>query len=93
MNKINELRFNVEALLHAVKEDKKFFAAIYDFVEKLHDLLTASINNARKEEIEFLSAKIEAFFKNYRPSETGLYIPPQQSYYLLSGSVLALQLV
>ncbi len=79
MNKLEELGFNVEGLLHAVKEDKKFFAAIYNFVEKLHVLLRANIDKARKEEIEFLSGKIEAFFKDYRPSGEGLYIPPQQT--------------
>lgn len=79
MNKLEELKFNVEALSHAVKEDKKFFAAIYNFVEKLHVLVTASITNAKKEEIEFLSGKIEAFFKDYRPSGDGLYIPPSQT--------------
>jgi predicted nucleotide-binding protein len=79
MNMLEELKFNVEALSHAVKEDKKFFAAIYNFVEKLHDLLTVNISNARKEEVEFLSGKIEAFFKDYRPSGDGLYIPPTQT--------------
>ncbi len=79
MNKLEKLVFNVEALLHAVKEDKKFYAAIYNFVEKLHVFLTTSIDKARKEEIEFLSVKIEAFFKDYRPSGEELYIPPHQT--------------
>lgn len=79
MNKLEELRFNAEALLHAVKEDKKFFAAIYNFVDKLNSLLTINIQGVKKEEIEFLSGKIEDFFKDYRPSGGTLYIPPHQT--------------
>ena len=79
MNKFEELKFNVEALLHAVKEDKKFFASIYNFVEKLNALATNQAHEAKKEEIRFLAQKIESFFNDYRPSGGGLYIPPQQT--------------
>lgn len=79
MNKLEELRFNVEALFHAVKEDKKFFAAIYNFVEKLNTLLTDNIGHAKSKEVEFFAGKIEAFFKDYRPSGGGLYLPPSQT--------------
>ena len=65
MNKIDELKFNVEALFHAVEEDKELFTPIYRFVEKLHDLLTINIHDAKKEEINFFSDKIEEFFKKY----------------------------
>jgi hypothetical protein len=48
-------------------------------VEQIHSLLTVRIQEARKEEIEFLSGKIEAFFKDYRPSGEGLYFPPHET--------------
>ncbi len=79
MNKIEELKFNIEALLHAIKEDKKFFAAIFNFVEQLHSLVTVRIQEATKKEIKFLSEKIEAFFKDYRPTGDGLYFPPHET--------------
>jgi predicted nucleotide-binding protein len=81
MNILEELKFNVEALLHAIKEDKKFFAAIYNFVEKLHELLTVNISVAKKEEVEFFAIKIEDFFSKYRPTRSAgmVYIPPHQT--------------
>jgi len=79
MNIIDQLKFNVEALLHAVKEDKKFFAAIFNFVEKLNSLLSINIQDAKKEEIKFLSEKIESFFSDYRPSGGVPYIPPHET--------------
>ena len=79
MNKLEELKFNVEALFHAVNEDKKFFASIYNFAEKLNILLTTRISEAKKEEISFLSQKIELFFADYRPSGDSLYLPPMQT--------------
>lgn len=78
MNKIEELKFNADALLHAVKEDRKFFASIYNFVEKLNTLLTSKLQDAKKEEIQFLAKKIESFFNNYRSSDA-FYIPPHQT--------------
>lgn len=79
MNKFEELKFNVEALLHAVKEDRKFFSSIYNFVEKLNSLVTINAGEAKKEEIQFLAEKIEGFFKEYRSSGRSLYIPPHQT--------------
>src|SRR3972149_12168135 len=79
MNKLEELKFNVEALFHAVNEDKKYFASIYNFAEKLNILLTIRISEAKKEEISFLSQKIESFFADYRPSGDSLYLPPMQT--------------
>lgn len=79
MNKFEELKFNVEALFHAVKEDKKFFASIYNFVEKLNSLVTNEAQEAKKEEIRFLAQKIESFFNKYRPSGRSFYMPPNQA--------------
>jgi len=79
MNKLEELKFNVEALFHAVNEDKKFFASIYNFTEKLNLLLTTKISEAKKEEICFLSQKIESFFADYRPTGHGFYFPPMET--------------
>lgn len=79
MNKFDELKFDVEALLHAVKEDRKFFASIYNFVEKLNTVLTTQAQDAKKEEIRFLSQKIESFFKGYRSSGEDLNISPDQT--------------
>ena len=71
MNKIDELKLNVESFLHAVKEDREFFAPIYTFIEELHNLLTVGIHDAKKEKIKFFSDKIESFFKKY--SYSGKY--------------------
>lgn len=79
MNRLEELKFNVEALFHAVDQDKKFFSPIYNFVEKLNVLLSTKIVEAGKEELLFLAQKIESFFAQYRPSGDGLYIPPMQT--------------
>ena len=54
MNSLEEIRFNAEALFHAVNQDKKFFSPIYNFVEKLNALLSTKISEAQKEEILFL---------------------------------------
>lgn len=78
MNKIEELKYNVEALSHAVKEDKKFFAGIFNFVEKLTKLVSTNRGDASQQELYFLAKKIEEFFSKYR-SSSGLYIPPSQT--------------
>lgn len=79
MNLIEELKYNAEALFSAVKEDKKFFASIFNFVEKLNDLTTKEIESATKQELYFLARKIEDFFVKYRPTGSGFYIPPSQA--------------
>jgi predicted nucleotide-binding protein len=70
---------NVEALFHAVSSDKKFFSSIYTFVEKLHALVVQRPAEARKEELQFSAQKIEDFFREYRPSGDGFYLPPNQT--------------
>lgn len=78
MNKFEELSFNVEALYHAINEDKKFFSSIHNFVQKLHDATTAKADMAKKEELKFFAQKIEDFFAEYRPSPSSdmPYFPP-----------------
>jgi predicted nucleotide-binding protein len=79
VNQFEKLCLNVEALFHAVTVDKKFFASIYTFVEKLHSTVIQRPTEARKQEIEFFAQKIEDFFRDYRPSGDGPYLPPQQT--------------
>lgn len=76
MNNFEELKFNLEALLHAVKEDMDFFSPIYKFVENLSVMVSDRSAEAKKEDIQFLAQKIEEFFKKWRGS--GLYMPPTQ---------------
>lgn len=78
MNKFEELSFNVDALYHAINEDKKFFSSIYNFVQKLHDATTAKASATKKDELKFFAQKIEDFFAEYRPSPSldMPYIPP-----------------
>lgn len=78
MNKFEELSFNVEALYHAIREDKKFFSSIHNFVEKFHDVTTVKADMSKKEELKFFAQKIEDFFAEYRPSPSldMPYIPP-----------------
>lgn len=76
MNEFDQLRFNVEAIFHAVKEDRKVFASIYNFVERLNALVTIQVSNAKREDILFLAEKIEYFFSEYRPSGGEPYMPP-----------------
>lgn len=77
MNKIEELKLNVDALSHAGKEDRELFASIYSFVEELKTLLTSKLQDTKKEEIQLLAKKIESFFNNYRSSGGVPYIAPQ----------------
>lgn len=79
MNQLEQLNLNVDGLYHAVKEHKKFFAAIFSFVEKLHNQLLNNVAEVRKEEILFLAEKIETFFADYRSSPGTLYIPPNET--------------
>ncbi len=79
MNQFEELKYNSDALFHAVKEDKKFFAAIFNFVENLNALLSSKVDVASKQELHFLAKKIEDFFSKYRSTGRGMYIPPHQT--------------
>src|SRR5688572_19170924 len=69
----------VEALFHAVSSDKTFFSSIYAFVDKLHTIVVQRPAEARKEELQFAAQKIEDFFREYRPSGDGFYLPPNQT--------------
>jgi len=79
MNKLEELKINVQALQHAVSDDKKFFVSIFQFVNEFHKMLNSSSSELSKEKILFLAQKIEDFFDKYRPTGDGFYMSPVET--------------
>ena len=74
-----ELNLHGQALLGAVESDKKFFASIYHYVQKLVAMSTGKAGPPSKLELGAVMAKIEEFFSKWRPSEVGFYISPRQA--------------
>jgi hypothetical protein len=79
MNKFEKLKFYTDALYHAIGEDKKFFAPVHGFIDKLHELTTTKANEVTKEDLRFLAQKVEDFFAKFRPSQGSDYVPPSQA--------------
>jgi hypothetical protein len=80
MNQIDELRLHAQALRTAVESDRKFFAGVIHYVRQLDDLLAGKAGSVSKRDLEVVAAKIEEFFRRWRPSGgDGLYIPPRQT--------------
>jgi predicted nucleotide-binding protein len=65
MNKFEELKINVQALHHVVKDEKKFFTSIFQSVEELNKM-TKNGEEIDKDKILFFATKIEDFFEKYR---------------------------
>lgn len=80
MNKIEELQLNVEALYHAVIQDKTFFSSIFTYVEKMHSELQTKSNIISAARLLMFAGKIEKFFSEYRNDGDGLYLPPSQAW-------------
>jgi hypothetical protein len=76
---VDELRLHAQALRTAVESDPKFFAAVIHYVRQFDDLLSGRLKQPSKEELSVISSKIEEFFRRWRPSGQGLYIPPRQA--------------
>lgn len=76
---IKELRILSEALWEAVKKDLSFFSSISSFVKKLSEYNYSSLTKSDLSEIKIFVDNIEGFFKRYRPTGQGLYIPPHQT--------------
>ena len=76
---INELRILSEALWEAVRTDLSFFSSISSFVKKLSEYNYSSLNKNDLLEIKIFVDNIEGFFKSYRPTGQGTYIPPHQT--------------
>ncbi|HEY9167803.1 MAG TPA: nucleotide-binding protein [Candidatus Kryptonia bacterium] len=79
MTIIEEIKIHAEALQQAVNDDKKFFAAIIHYVDRLAQLAKANREDVSKDEFKMLADKIEDFFQRYRPTGESLYIPPNQT--------------
>jgi len=79
MNKLSELSYNVDALHHVVRYHTDFFAPISSYSEKLKNIVVNDLGSASKDEILYLAKKIVDFFQSYRPSGSGLYIPPTEA--------------
>jgi predicted nucleotide-binding protein len=76
---LKELQILSEALWEAVKSDLKFFSPIQSFSRKLAEYDFSELTEEDVSEVRLYSNKIEEFFKKYRPSGGGLYIPPNQT--------------
>ena len=80
MSLIDELRLHAEALRTAVEADTKFFAGVIHYVRQLDALLAGKAGSPSKRDLQIVTAKIEEFFKRWRPSGgDSLYIPPRQT--------------
>ncbi|EGR3416427.1 TPA: nucleotide-binding protein [Vibrio parahaemolyticus] len=80
MNKIEELQLSVEALYHAVSQDKAFFSSIFTYVDKMYSELQNKSGSISAARLLMLASKIEKFFSEYRSDGDGLYIPPTQAW-------------
>lgn len=79
MNLLTALKYNIDALSHAIEHDKDFFSPISMFVKKLKSIVDGNPNHSKKSEILFLAEKIESFFSQYRSTGETLYLPPSQT--------------
>jgi len=79
MNPLQELRLHVEALSVAVDANAKFFASVIHYVRRLRQLLNESLDELGQSELQVLSSKIDEFYRRWRPSGGGLYIPPRET--------------
>ncbi|ENP8324367.1 nucleotide-binding protein [Vibrio vulnificus] len=80
MNKIEELQLNVEALYHAVSQDKAFFSSIFTYVDKMYSELQNKSGSISAARLLMLASKIEKFFSEYRSDGDDLYSPPTQAW-------------
>jgi hypothetical protein len=76
---IKELQLLSDALWESVKTDLKFFSSIQSFVRKLAEYNYSELTKGDTKEIVLYAKKIEDFFKDYRSSGSGFYLPPHQT--------------
>jgi predicted nucleotide-binding protein len=76
---VKELKILSEALWEAVKSDIDFFSAISSFVKQLSEINYSELDKNDLNEIKIYTGNIERFFNDYRPTGSGLYIPPHQT--------------
>ena len=79
MNKLDQLRLHVLALATAVEQNNKFFASIIHYVQQFKKLVTSSPSQITQTELQLLARKIEEFYRRWRPSGDGIYIPPRET--------------
>jgi predicted nucleotide-binding protein len=79
MNQFAQLRVHVLALSMAVKQNTKFFASITHYVERLRELMCEVPPEISQTELALLAKKIEEFYRQWRPSGSGFYIPPRET--------------
>jgi len=79
MNQLTALKYNIEALSHAIEHDMDFFSPISMFVKKLKSIVDSNPDHSKKDEILFLAEKIESFFDQYRSTGETFYLPPSQT--------------
>jgi hypothetical protein len=79
MNLLDELKLHVEALVNVVDENSKFFVSIKHYVHQLSQLLKSPRERVSREELQLLARRIENFYRQWRPSQDGFYIPPRET--------------
>ncbi len=79
MNTLGQLKLHVEALASAVELDRKFFASVAHYVERLRGMLRGPSAGLTQAELRVLADKLEAFWVKWRPSGDGFYLPPRQA--------------
>jgi predicted nucleotide-binding protein len=80
MNLLKELGLHAQALLTAVESDPKFFAGIIHYVRQLEAVTSGKADPPSKRDLQVLAEKIEAFYRQWRPSGEGFYVPPRQTH-------------
>lgn len=79
MNKLKILRLHVLAVAAAVEQNRKFFASISHYVERFKEIVTSPTKDLSQSELQLLARKIEEFYRQWRPSGDGFYIPPRET--------------
>jgi hypothetical protein len=78
MNQIRELRLHAEALVRSIEQDRKFFASIAHYAERLNWIVAEGIDELTQDEIGILAHRIKDFFSKWRSSDAGLYAVPRE---------------
>ena len=79
MNELEQLRTHVLAIATAIEQNPKFFASITHYVQRFKQLVSNPASGLTQAELQLLARKIEEFYHQWRPTGSGLYIPPRQT--------------
>src|SRR5260221_376194 len=79
MNVLQSLKLHAGALRVAVDQDPKFFASVIHYVRRLDEALGQDASHLSATELDLIDTALEEFWRKWRPTGKGLYIPPRQT--------------